>query len=286
MSQPLPASKDLPSSIAQSTRYSIDASLYFEVTEAVDPQQVRVDDFNPHNPSIVFRSELQFDCSRLKRTAMLDIIWALNTSSPDEAFHVAVQRLPHLFPLPHGFSLIEVQVEPEVYDNLAGEWMPVTQTTVSQVPQRESDACVVTALERALPWLEANTDDDPAIVPALIQGYIALAKHYGTNPLAIRRQRTSPHDSMPRIVEGIGDRFESEWEWGNRVTQQFLSQHPPTSASIEVIHADSCMISVRFGDAEIASCQLPEIEPFEAQFCLEVIKLCLQFHGFSLIDAN
>lgn len=149
----------------------------------------------------------------------------------------------------------------------------------------DSTTLLSDALSQSIGWLEANTDDDPAIVPALIKGYVALAKHHGTDPLTIRRQRTSPHDQMPRIVEGIGDQFESEWEWGDRIAKQFLAQHPLTSVSIRVINANGCMISIKAEQEEIASCYLPEIEPFQAQYCLEVVKLCLEFHGFSMIDS-
>lgn len=152
---------------------------------------------------------------------------------------------------------------------------------IEQFPNLNQFSPLANALSQSLSWLEANTDDDPAIIPALIQAYTALAQFQDVDPLALRRSRTGC-DSMPQIVEGIGEDFESEWDWSDRTAKQFLQQHSPTQISIQLAQtADfTFAVTVQAGQNS-ASCLLENLDPDEATSSLQIIQRCWQYHGFT-----
>lgn len=121
--QPMTVSPHLPENLRLATKYSVDASIYFTVDDLAVIDEIEVELFNPNNPNICFRENLQ---PLGDDSCYLDIIWALNADSPAAAEGYVKANLEKVIPVPPGLRFDRVEVGNDgfsVYDNEKEDWL-------------------------------------------------------------------------------------------------------------------------------------------------------------------
>jgi len=123
MKAPITISPGLPSEIRKRTKYSVDASIYLDVTDSNLAEQIKIEDFNPNDSNIVFRDE---ELQPIGNGYYLDVIWALNVESPEAAEQYVIDNLKNVISVPEGLKLRSVEIgesgDPVVYDNQKQAW--------------------------------------------------------------------------------------------------------------------------------------------------------------------
>jgi len=123
MKAPITISPGLPSEIRKRTKYSVDASIYLDVTDSNLAEQIKIEDFNPNDSNIVFRDE---ELQPIGNGYYLDVICALNVESPEAAEQYVIDNLKNVISVPEGLKLRSVEIgesgDPVVYDNQKQAW--------------------------------------------------------------------------------------------------------------------------------------------------------------------